>query len=278
MFFHFHSVKIVKCKLWNASNSNCKCSSKISLFCLKINRFINLLGWKNVVSDRNVVHKYAFEFICLCTQNFVFLERFKVVDREISHYWFCTVSWDRFFCLFKSKFSHCGDCFLSRGFGIWTLKLDLFTIYKVYSISIDDSVTWTLNFKVVGNQVNGAAVDERVRGFGWRIAEPAWVATRRVAASSLSDVGGIWLAVTTLTSHLRILLLLRWILTSLRMMRWLLHVAWVAENWLLSLHWIKLLLGAVELILALVILLRATRLVAIWLLVKILVVWLLHLV
>jgi len=46
--------------------------------------------------------------------------------------------------------SFCGG---GGGFFIWLL----FTVDKLNCVSVDDTVTLTLNFKVVGNQVNWTA-------------------------------------------------------------------------------------------------------------------------
>jgi hypothetical protein len=130
----------------------------------------------------------------------------------------------------------------------------LLSINKIYSVSVDDAVTLTLNFKVVGNQVNRAARDERVLGLGRRIAKATGIAARRVAASSLDIAHGLALRLTeatlSLTAHVVGLLTTK--LTALAaVMRRLLHVvAWVGEVvGRLSLHGVHLLLGAHELVL-----------------------------
>jgi len=46
--------------------------------------------------------------------------------------------------------------------GCGLLDLAGFAVDEFYSVSVDDAVTLTLNFKVVGNQVDGTALDLRL--------------------------------------------------------------------------------------------------------------------
>ncbi len=65
----------------------------------------------------------------------------------------------------------------------------------------------TLNFKVVGNQVNRAAGHNGMCGLCRRSSKAAWVASRRVAASSVRlDGVGVLPRVTTLRTHVLLLL------------------------------------------------------------------------
>lgn len=88
----------------------------------------------------------------------------------------------------------------------------------------------TLNFKVVGNQVNRAAGHNCMCGLCRRISEAAWVAPRRVAASSVW-LDGVWIfpRVASLRAHARLLhLVLAWSVERLLM----LHVLGV-RGWVL---------------------------------------------
>lgn len=131
----------------------------------------------------------------------------------------------------------------------------MLTINKIYSVSVDDAVTLTLNFKVVGNQVNRATRDERVLGLGRRIAEATGIAARRVAASSVDIAHGLALRLTeatlSLTAHVVGLLTTK--LTALAaVMRRLLHVVVAGVGEVvgrLSLHGVHLLRRAHELVL-----------------------------
>jgi hypothetical protein len=127
----------------------------------------------------------------------------------------------------------------------------LLAIDEVYSVSVDDAVTVTLNFKVVGNQVNRAARDERVLGLGWRIAETTGIASRRIAASSVDSSRSLWLTeALSLATHVG---LLATILTPLAMVWGLLHVVTGVLEVVgaLALHGVHLLLGSHELVLLL---------------------------
>jgi len=107
-----------------------------------------------------------------------------------------------------------------------------------------------------------------VRGLGWRVAEVSWIASWRVAVSTLAVIRVTWLAVAagSATSHL--------LLTSLE---------WSALGrvGVVGLHVLRLaritghvLLWRAHELVGAGVLLRSPG--AIWLLVKILVVWLLH--
>jgi len=64
----------------------------------------------------------------------------------------------------------------------------------------------TLNFKVVGNQVNRAAGHNGMSGFRRRSSKAAWVAPGRVAASSVRLDGVRLPRVATLPAHALLLL------------------------------------------------------------------------
>lgn len=83
-----------------------------------------------------------------------------------------------------------GRCGLGgrRGLGGCSSWLSLlqflrFSVDKFYSVSVDDAVTLTLNFKVVGNQVNGPTGNERVLVALRLVVEATGVSLGRVAAS-----------------------------------------------------------------------------------------------
>lgn len=169
------------------------------------------------------------------------MESLKVVYGEVTHYGLVAVSVSSFLRLFESKLGHGSDSLLCGGFRVRSLKVNLFAVDEIYSVSVDDTVTLTLNFKVVGNQVNRAAGNERVLGFGRCVAEATGVATRRVAASSVDISHGLRLAVAlSLAAHIGL-----WtakLTSSLAMVRWLLHMAGVVVIvGALSLHGVHLL-------------------------------------
>jgi hypothetical protein len=142
----------------------------------------------------------------------------------------------------------------------------LLPVDKFDRVSVYDAVTLTLNFKVVGNQVNRPALNERVLGPGWRVAEVSWIASWRVAVSTLAIVRVAWLAIAAgSTTHL-LLTLEGSALRRVGVVR--LHV--------LRLTWISgdVLLGLAHELVGARVLLRSP--IAERLLVKILVVWLLH--
>ncbi len=148
---------------------------------------------------------------------------------------------------------------------MWSLLL---SVDKFNRVGVNDAVTLTLNFKVVGNQVNRPARNERVRGFGWRAAEVSWIASWRVAVSTLAVIRITWLAIAagSATSHL--------LLSSL-------EGSALGRVGVVGLHVLRLarvtghvLLGRTHELVGAGILLGSPC--AVWLLVKILVVWLLH--
>jgi len=152
----------------------------------------------------------------------------------------------------------------------------LLTVDKFYGVGVDYAVTLTLNFKVVGNQVNRAALNERVRRLGWSVAKASWIASWRVAVSTLAVSRVAWFAVATRAAGSHLLLSsLKW--SALRRVGvWRLHVLrlpWVGETGLALTHVERSLSGPHELIWAGVLLWNS---VAVRRLVKILVVWLLH--
>ncbi len=92
---------------------------------------------------------------------------------------------------------------MNVGFGIACLESLLLPVDKFNRVSVYDAVTLTLNFKVVGNQVNRPALNERVLGPGWRVAKVSWIASWRVAVSTLAIVRVTWLAIAAgSTTHL----------------------------------------------------------------------------
>jgi hypothetical protein len=114
------------------------------------------------------------------------------------------------------------------------LNLAGFAVDEFYSVSVDDAVTLTLNFKVVGNQVYGTALDLRLVRAGGRVAESS-AAARRVAASLAVWHTGIRLIAESLplTTHVVAAVLL----TTLSVGSWrLLHVAGVVALLALTTH------------------------------------------
>lgn len=187
---------------------------------------------EDVVSDRDVVDKDAFQFVSLSTEDFVLLKSFKVVNCKIADNWFRTaLRLNRHnllvLALLKAKFSH---SFLSLNLRVG-LRLRLvvtvsFTINEFNSVGIDDTVARTLNFKVVGNQVDWASLHQCLLGALGLVAESAGVASRRVAASTIVTTLGLRLiaiATLTLTAHTVTAVLLA--ATLAVMASWLLHVA-----------------------------------------------------
>jgi len=59
-----------------------------------------------------------------------------------------------------------------------------FAFDEINRVSIDNALVLTLNFKVVGNQVDWPARDQRMLGLLWSIPEAARVSAGRVAAST----------------------------------------------------------------------------------------------
>lgn len=60
MIFHLHWIKVIQSKLRHSLNSDCEFSTKIGLFCFKINSFIKSCRWKNIIADANVIDKDTF--------------------------------------------------------------------------------------------------------------------------------------------------------------------------------------------------------------------------
>ena len=132
------------------------------MFNFKVNFFVNLGGRKNVVTDGNVVDEDALKFVCLSAKNFIFLECLQIVN--------CIVTDDSAFfwgrlvlALFEGEFRKGTCCVLDAGVSACRrLEGLLLPVDKLYGVGVDDAVTLTLNFKVVGNQVNRTALNERV--------------------------------------------------------------------------------------------------------------------
>lgn len=112
------------------------------------------MGREDVIAHGDVVYKDTFEFVGLRAQNFVLLKGFEVVYGEVADNWLLTVAVGGFLGLLEGELCHGSDSFLGRGLGVRVLKVNLFSVDKIHSVSVDDTVTLTLNFKVVGNQVN----------------------------------------------------------------------------------------------------------------------------
>jgi len=198
---------------------------------------------EDVVSDRDVVDKDALQFVSLSTEDFVLLKSFKVVNCKIADNWFRTaLRLNRHnllvLALLKAKFSHSFLSFLLRvGLRLpWLVLTVSFTINKFNSVGVDDAVARTLNFKVVGNQVDWASLHQCLLGALGLVAESAGVASRRVAASTIGT-GGLRLiaiATLTLTAHITVTAVLL-AATLAVMASWLLHVARV-EALVLTAH------------------------------------------
>ena len=95
-------------------------------------------------------------------KNFIFLECLQIVD--------CIVTDDSAFfggrlvlALFEGESRKGTCCVLDAGVSACRrLEGLLLPVDKLYGVGVDDAVTLTLNFKVVGNQVNRTALNERV--------------------------------------------------------------------------------------------------------------------
>lgn len=215
MLLHLHGVQVVQGKLGHARDTDDEFASEVGLLGLEVDCFVDLLGTEDVVAHGDVVHKDRLQLVGLGTQDLVLLESLQVINCQIAH--------DRLsatlrlcrnnlliFALLKAEFSH---RFLSLLLGIW-LRLRLvvligFAIDKFNSVGVDDAVTLTLNFKVVGNQVDWTALHERLLGALRLVAESASVAARRVAASSVGHAGGILLPEAALAlAHVAALIVL----------------------------------------------------------------------
>merc|ERR1712166_439560 len=118
------------------------------------------------------------------------------------------------------------------------------------------------NFKFVGNQVDRPTRNERLLRALRLVAKSAGISTRRVAASSVGNTGRLGLitvASLALATH------------SLATKLLLLLLAWVTHLWVLGLLWPHELIPSLGLVWR-----WAALLVAIWLLLGILIVWVLH--
>jgi len=194
MLFHLHGVQVVQGKLADPGDADRELATEVGLFGLEVDGFVDLLRGKDIVSNRDVVHKDRFQFVGLGTKNLVLLKSFKVVNGQVADNWLGAVYGHFGLRLFEAKFGHLlGQVSGGRGHfwvgGHLCLELDRLAIDEVDSVSVDDTVTRTLNFKVVGNQVNGASGYERVLGPLRLVAEATGVSTRRVAASSFWNTG-----------------------------------------------------------------------------------------
>merc|ERR1712166_1327002 len=136
------------------------------------------------------------------------------------------------------------------------------------------------NFKFVGNQVDRPTRNERLLRALRLVAKSAGISTRRVAASSVGNTGRLGLitvASLALATHSLATKLLLLLSTTLTVVCRLLHLvsllllAWVTHLWVLGLLWPHELIPTLGLVWR-----WAALLVAIWLLLGILIVWVLH--
>lgn len=145
---------------------------------LKVDLLINLLCREDVVSNGDVVYKNRLELVSLSAKNLVFLKSLKVINGQVSDNRFGSLIggvlrlalFNRELCNLLSDLLHrcfrvCSSllgslwlCFLRSLF----FEFLLLSVDEFYIVCVDDTVTLTLNFKVVGNQVNGATGNERV--------------------------------------------------------------------------------------------------------------------
>lgn len=132
------------------------------MFSFEVNLLVDLGSGENIVTDGNVVDEDTFKFVCLGAKNFIFLECLQIIDREISNNCASFCDW-LVFAFFDRKLtegiSGVLDTYFSGRCGLLGLLL---SVNKFYRVGVDDAVTLTLNFKVVGNQVNRTALNERV--------------------------------------------------------------------------------------------------------------------
>lgn len=279
VLLHLHSVQVVQGELGHARNADDELAAEVGLLGLEVDGLVDLLGTEDVVAHRDVVHKDRLQFVGLSTQDLVLLKSLQVINCQVTHNRFATALWLRghdllVLALLQAEFSH-GILSLLLGVGLRLRLVVLigFAIDKFNCVGVDDAVTLTLNFKVVGNQVDRAALHERLLGALRLVAESASVAARRVAASSVGHAGRILLPVAALAlAHVAALVVLAAALAMVAAAG-LLHVARVVARALATHAWWLLGPDVLGTAMGLV---RRTALVAVRLLVGVLIVGVLH--
>lgn len=83
MFFHFHSVQVVKREFAHALNADDEFAAEVRLLRLEVDLLVHQGGRENVVAHADVVHEDRFKFGLLSAQNFIFLERFQIFDSKV---------------------------------------------------------------------------------------------------------------------------------------------------------------------------------------------------
>lgn len=101
MFFHFHRVEVIERELRHLRNTNDKLATEVSLFRFDVDCLVDLLGREYIVAHRDVVHKNTLQFVGLSTEDFIFLEGFKIVHVQVAHDWLLTMSVDRLLSFFE---------------------------------------------------------------------------------------------------------------------------------------------------------------------------------
>ena len=127
----------------------------------KVNLFVNLGGRKNVVTDGNVVDENALELVSLGAKNFILLESFQIVHGQVADH-ILALARLRLLGFFERELGHSLDGLLGGGLWVSLFELGRLTVEEFNGVGVDYAVTLTLNFKVVGNQVNRTALNERV--------------------------------------------------------------------------------------------------------------------
>jgi len=183
----------------------------------------------------------------LGTEDLVLLKSLKVVNGQVADDWLRALGLlhgdEGVLALFNVQLGKLlgdlGGRLLGVGGGrlLGRSLLDLagLSVDEFYSVSVDDAVTLTLNFKVVGNQVDGTALHLRLVRAGRRVAESC-AAARRVAASLAVWHAGIRLIAESLplTTHVAEAAVLP---TTLSVVSWrLLHVAGMVALLALGAH------------------------------------------
>ena len=105
MLLHLHGVEVVERELGDPLNADGELASEVCLLRLEVDLLFHEGSGENVVTDGNVVDKDTFEFGSLGAQNFIFLERFQILDCKIADY---RAPWEGFLRLFEGELGHHG--------------------------------------------------------------------------------------------------------------------------------------------------------------------------
>lgn len=117
VLLHLHRVELVEAELGDAHDTDGELAAEVSLFRLKVDDFVNLLGRENVIPDRNVIDEDALQFVSLGAKNFVFLESFQVIDGQVAYHILAVLALARsgLLRLLKREFGHGLNRLLGRG-------------------------------------------------------------------------------------------------------------------------------------------------------------------